>query len=310
MRERHKIPRMKTVAQAAAHSRAGKATVKKRTVTARLKPSRAVRVGDGQILTGDALQVLPGLESNSAQVVIADPPYYRVLDEAWDNEWRTADDYLQWTLRWARECKRILRDDGLLYIFGQLGKREHIWLHTCSLLAKEMQFHDMLIWDRAVGYNERRDSFTPQYEMILVLRQSADAKPYFDKDAVRIPYDEKKIAAYLGDKRYQDKQAREAHLRKGKYATNILRVPSLKGSSKEKVGHPSQKPVALIAQLLRASSRESDLVLDPFLGSGSTAAAAEVNNRRWIGVEKNPEYVEIAKRRIEAGNAQKKFKLV
>ncbi|MDD9882976.1 MAG: DNA methyltransferase, partial [Gammaproteobacteria bacterium] len=49
---------------------------------------------------------------------------------------------------------------------------------------------------------------------------------------------------------------------------------------------------------------------DPFLGSGSTAAAAEVNNRRWIGVEKNPEYVEIAKRRIETGNAQKKFKLV
>jgi len=101
-----------------------------------------------------------------------------------------------------------LCNDGLLYIFGQLGKREHIWLHTCSLLAKEMQFHDMLIWDRAVGYNERRDSFTPQYEMILVLRQSADAKPYFDKDAVRIPYSEKRIAAYLGDKRYKDKRAR------------------------------------------------------------------------------------------------------
>jgi len=134
--------------------------------------------------------------------------------------------------------------------------------------------------------------------MILVLRQSADAKPYFDKDAVRIPYDEKKIAAYLGDKRYQDKQAREAHLRKGKYATNILRVPSLKGASKEKVGHPSQKPVALVAHLLRSSSCDGDLVLDPFIGSGSTAAAAEVNNRRWIGVEKNPEYVEIAKRRI------------
>jgi len=291
------MPRMKNMLTVTAHPSAGKSTVKKRAGATRSKSPRAIRVGNGQILTGDALQILPALESNSAQVVIADPPYYRVLDEDWDNEWLSEDDYLQWTVRWARECKRILRDDGLLYIFGQLGKREHIWLHTCSLLAKEMQFHDMLIWDRAVGYNERRDSFTPQYEMILVLRQSADAKPYFDKDVVRIPYDEKKIAAYLGDKRYKDKQAREAHLRKGKYATNILRVPSLKGSSKEKVGHPPQKPVALIAQLLRASCREGDLVLDPFLGSGSTAAAAEVNNRRWIGVEKNPEYVEMAKRR-------------
>jgi len=270
---------------------------------------RAVEVGDGCIFTGDALQVLPTLTAGSAQVIVADPPYYRVLDEAWDNEWQSPDEYLQWTLQWARACKRVLRDDGLLYVFGQLGKREHIWLHTCSLLAVEMQFHDMLIWDRAVGYNERRDSFTPQYEMILALRKSSDAKPYFDKDAVRTPYSEKQIAAYLGDKRYKDKRAREAHLRKGKYATNILRVPSLKGASKEKVGHPAQKPVALIAQLLRASSRVGDLVLDPFLGSGSTAEAAEINQRTWLGIERNPEYAQMAKRRIETGCAQRMPKL-
>lgn len=297
---------MKTAAQSAqitAHPRIGKPKVQKPAGAARLKSPRAIEVGNGRIYSGDALQVLPSLEARSAQVIIADPPYYQVLDEAWDNEWRSADAYLQWTVQWVRHCKRVLRDDGLLYIFGQLGKREHIWLHASSLLAKEMQFHDMLVWDRAVGYNERRDSFTPQYEMILALRKSAASKPYFDKDAVRIPYNEKQIAAYLGDKRYKDKRARETHLRKGKYATNILRVPSLKGSSKEKVGHPSQKPVALIAQLLRSSSREADLVVDPFLGSGSTAEAAEINNRRWLGIEQNHEYVEMAKRRIETGIA-------
>jgi len=85
-----------------------------------------------------------------------------------------------------------------------------------------------------------------------------------------------------------------------------MRVPSLKGATKEKVGHPSQKPVALIAQLLRASSREGDLVVDPFLGSGSTAETAEVNRRKWLGVEQNPEYVQMAKRRIETGNAQRR----
>jgi len=280
-----------------------------RTDAAQSKSSHAIEVGHGCIFTGDALEVLPALEANIAQVIVADPPYYQVLDAAWDNEWHSPEDYLQWTLRWARACKRVLRDDGLLYVFGQLGKREHIWLHTCSLLAREMQFHDMLIWDRAVGYNERRDSFTPQYEMILALRKCADAKPYFDKDAVRIPYNEATIAAYLGDKRYKDKRARETHLRKGKYATNILRVPSLKGASKEKVGHPAQKPLALITQLLRASSREGDLVLDPFLGSGSTAEAAEVNRRRWIGVERNHEYVEMARKRIETGNAQRMLSL-
>jgi len=212
---------MKTAAQVAeqpaAHPRVGKSRSQQRAdaTVAKAQAKRscatsAIEVGNGCIFTGDALTVLPALEANIAQVIVADPPYYQVLDAAWDNEWRSPEDYLQWTLRWARACKRVLRDDGLLYVFGQLGKREHIWLHTCSLLAREMQFHDMLIWDRAVGYNKRRDSFTPQYEMILALRKCGDAKVYFDKDAVRIPYNEKQIAAYLGDKRYKDKRARGA----------------------------------------------------------------------------------------------------
>jgi hypothetical protein len=66
---------------------------------------------------------------------------------------------------------RVLRDDGLCFIFGQLGKREHTFLHLMSRLAHQHQFHDLIIWDRAVGYDERRDSFTPQYEMVLVLRK-------------------------------------------------------------------------------------------------------------------------------------------
>ena len=248
---------------------------------------------------------MPTIDSGIAQMIVADPPYFQVLQkEKWDNDWRSADDYLDWTMQWAKECKRILQTDGLFYIFGQLGKREHVWLHSCSLLTKELQFHDMIIWDRVVGYNERYDSFTPQYEMILVLRKSAAAKPYFNKDAVRIPYEENKIQSYLKDKRYKNKEARERHLRKGKYATNILRVPSLKGSSKEKIGHPSQKPILLVEQLLRSSSRKGDLILDPFLGSGTTAEAAERNGCRWIGIEKEPKYAALSQIRIQSQSVQ------
>ncbi len=268
-----------------------------------LSPQK-IQIGRGHIYIGDSLQILPNLESDCAQLIIADPPYFQVLDEIWDNSWRSEDDYLDFTVRWVRECQRVLRPDGLLYIFGQLGKREHIWLHVCSRLTKEMQFHDMIVWDRAVGYNERGDSFTPQYEMILALRQPDCVQPYFNKDAVRNPYEEEKIQMYLRDKRYKDKEARETHLRKGKYATNIFRIPSLKGSSKEKVGHPSQKPINLISHLVRSSSRESDLVIDPFLGSGTTAESAERNNRRWIGIEQNIEYAEMAKKRLESASLQ------
>ena len=262
--------------------------------------AHSIKTGHGEIFAGDALEILPALDSGRFQTIIADPPYYQVLlEQGWDNSWKSPDAYLDWTLRWVRECKRVLRPDGLLYVFGQLGKREHVWLHTCSMLAKEMQFHDMIIWDRAVGYNERYDSFTPQYEMILVLRRAANSTPYFNKDAVRLPYEEEKIQSYLRDKRYKDMDARELHLRKGKYATNILRVPSLKGSSKEKIGHPSQKPISLINQLILSSTKKGDAVLDPFLGSGTTAAVAEVLGRKWVGIESDAGYVEISRKRIE-----------
>jgi site-specific DNA-methyltransferase (adenine-specific) len=259
-----------------------------------------MRVGRGRILVGDALTILRTLEAQRFQTIIADPPYFRVLvDQEWDTSWRSAEEYVEWVRQWVRECKRLLRPDGLLYVFGQLGKREHVWLHTCSMLAREMQFHDMLVWDRVVGYNERSDSFTPQYEMILAARPSADARPYFDKDAVRIPYDAATIRTYLRDPRYKDKRARAAHLSKGKFATNILRVPSLKGASKEKIGHPAQKPLALIHQLVTSSTRPGDTVLDPFLGSGTTAAVAQQTGRDWVGIELDPAYAEISRQRLE-----------
>jgi len=155
-----------------------------------------------------------------------------------------------------------------------------------------------------VGYNERRDSFTPQFEMILALRHPAAQKVFFDKHAVRIPYEEETIRKYLRDGRYKDKAARERHLRQGKFATNILRVPSLKGSSKEKAGHPSQKPLALVDMLVRSSSRPGDLILDPFLGSGTTGLAAFRTGRRWTGIESSPEYIRIALDRLAKENAR------
>lgn len=258
------------------------------------------KIGKGEIIWADALNVLKDFPDNHFQLIIADPPYYQVLDEGWDNMWKSPQEYVDWVVSWVRECKRVLKEDGLVYVFGQPGKREHVWLHVCSALTKEMQFHDMVVWDRVVGYNERYDSFTPQYEMILALRKTEGVIPYFDKNAVRIPYDEDTIKNYMRDRRYKDMEARERHLRKGKYATNILKIPSLKGSSKEKVGHPSQKPVALIHQLVASGSDVGDRVLDPFLGSGTTALVAQELGREWVGVEIDSGYVEMAKKRIKS----------
>jgi len=257
------------------------------------------------LIHGDALAELRKLPDSVAQAIIADPPYFNVLeDEAWDTQWKTPTHYIAWCEKWAAESMRVLRDDGLCFIFGQLGKREHTFLHLMSRLSHQHQFHDLIIWDRAVGYDERRDSFTPQYEMVLVLRKGEKTK--FNKGAVRIPYDAKTITKYLKDPRYKDKKARKAHLEAGKYVTNILRVPSLKGPSKEKCGHPSQKPIDLIEKLILCATDEGDLVIDPFLGSGTTAAAAKKLKRKWLGIEKDSNYLKIARARLKKPTSKSK----
>ncbi len=254
-------------------------------------------IGDS-LHRGDVLKVLPTIPDASVQVVIADPPYFRVAEADWDRQWKNQEAYLAWTRLWVAECMRVLRPDGLCFIFGQPGKREHVFLHLMSELCRAHQFHDLIIWDRVVGYNERRDSLTPAYEMILVLRGGAQEVRFY-KDRVRTPYSPEIIRTYLADKRYKDPVARREHLEKGKFATNILPVPSLKGISKEKVGHPSQKPLALIEKLVLMSTGEGDTVLDPFLGSGTTAVVAQRLGRRCIGIEKDPAYCRMALARIQ-----------
>lgn len=270
------------------------------TMTAAMQRTKTSQAGAnaGQIIEGDAGVELKRLAAGSVQAVIADPPYGNVLDEDWDRRWSGVGKYLEWSMAWAAECMKVLKDDGLFFCFGQLGKREHVFIHLMSRLCVAFQFHDLLIWDRVVGYNERRDSFTPAYEMILVLRKGA--RPKFNKAAVREPYDAGRIRAYLRDKRYKDREARLRHLTAGKFARNILRVPSLKGASSEKCGHPSQKPVALIEKLILCATDPGDVVLDPFLGSGTTAVAAERLGRRWIGIESDAGYVRMAEERIAA----------
>lgn len=251
----------------------------------------------GKVIRGDALIKLRELAPGSAQLVIADPPYFQVLAHAWDQQWPDATAYLDWSLNWLQAAMRVLRADGLLYCFGQVGKREQTFLHLMAAATQRWQFHDLITWDRVVGYRERRDSFTPATELMLVLRKSA--KPKFNKSAVREPYAAETIQEYLRDKRYQNQAARRRHLAAGKYATNLWRIPSLKGHSQEKCGHPTQKPLKLIERIVLASSDPGDLVIDPFLGSGTTAVVAQKHGRCWLGIEMSAAYVKMAKLRIK-----------
>ena len=100
--------------------------------------------------------MLPTLPAASVHLVVADPPYFRVLKESWDNQWADEAAYLDWSMTWLRAAMPLLVPGGLCYIFGQVGKREHVWFHLMSRATSEFEFHDLIIWDRAVGLRPAR----------------------------------------------------------------------------------------------------------------------------------------------------------
>ena len=253
---------------------------------------------NNQVICADVKDAMPRIPSGSVHLVLADGPYGKALKVRWDNQWRGLTQFLMWYELCVLSFLRVLRDDGVCILFGQIGKNCQWFLHLASYLCLRFPdcFVDRIIWDRMVGYNERRDSFTPAYEEALILRKSPLTK--FRKDRVREPFTEEQQRQLMRDNRYENKKARAEHLAKGKYLRNIIRVPSLKGSSKEKCGHPSQKPLELIAALIALFTDRGDLVLDPFLGSGTTAVAAQMLGRSWIGIERSRRYCKKANKRL------------
>ena len=101
-------------------------------------------------------------------------------------------------------------------------------------------------------------------------------------------------------RRYMNSYGKRYILKGGKPLDDVWDLPSIAPTSSERVGYPTQKPLALLARIIQLASNEGDLVLDPFCGSGTTLVAAQQLNRRWIGIDANQDAIKIARKRLES----------
>lgn len=229
----------------------------------------------------DCLDLLAQIPDASIQLIVCDPPYNLDL-AAWDNH----DDYVGWARRWLAECERVLAPSGNLALFGglqfentragDLHELLHVIRHERSLLLV-----NLIIWHYRNGMSAQR-FFANRHEEIVWFARTR--RYTFNLDAVRIRYTPEVEQAYLRDKRLNPDS-----VRKGKNPTNVWEIPRLNANSKERVGHPTQKPAALIERLVLALSNPGDLVLDFFAGSGVTAAVAMRCARHSIVADRDPD---------------------
>ncbi len=268
---------------------------------ARLDPKVPVFFYDhpnGEIWVGDAITWLRSLQSESIDLIFADPPY-NIKKAEWDT-FESQQEYVNWSLEWIEQAARVLKPTGTLYICGFSEILADLKL-PASHFFRGCRW---LVWHYKNKANLGAD-WGRSHESILHFRKSRHFT--FTVDNVRIPYGNHTLkypehpqaeTSQYGKSNSSKDRLWQPHPR-GAKPRDVLEIPTTCNGMHEKTPHPTQKPEELLRKIVLASSNVGDLVIDPFLGSGTTAVVAEQLKRKWKGCDISLEYCRWATRRIE-----------
>ena len=250
------------------------------------------------IYQGDCIQLMDKISKGSFQMTITSPPYNigKEYESILDLE-----HYLEWCERWMQSIHHLTEDSGCFWLnLGYLHVAKKglavpipylLWDKTNFFLLQEV------VWNYTAGV-ACRNRFSPRNEKLLWYVKNP-AKYTFNLDAVRDPN-----VKYPNQKKNGKLKCNPL----GKNPSDVWQIAKVTSgrnrSSRERTAHPAQFPLELIERIIRASSNQNDVILDPFIGSGTTALAGLKNNRFVIGFEINDEYIDIIKERFKEYDLQ------
>jgi site-specific DNA-methyltransferase (adenine-specific) len=252
------------------------------------------------ILHGDSLQILPTLESESAQIIIADPPYNIGKDFGNESDKQPMDVYLLWCEVWIKECLRILKPNGTMFIYG--------FSENLALILSKVPYdiqRRWIVWHYTNKNVPSLHFWQRSHESILILWKSDKV---FHRDDVREAYTDGFLQGSAGKERKAtkgrfskgDKKTTYTAHENGALPRDVIKIPALAGGAgkNERVDHPTQKPIALCDKLIRSCKQTEGYVLVPFAGSGSECLAAKNLSLPFVGIELNEVYVELIHQRL------------
>lgn len=239
----------------------------------------------------DCCEFLKKLPDESVQLICIDPPYNLEL-----TGWDIYDNYIEWASTWINEAYRVLSKNGSMVIFGGIQFRDvksgdlidiiqHVRHNT------KFKLINTIIWYYKNGMSAHR-YFANRHEEVIWLAKTNDY--YFDLDAVREPYPEEDLKLALRDKRLNPENTM-----KGKNPTNVWQIGRLNGNSKERVGHPTQKPVEIIDRFIKSLSYPGSIVLDFFAGSGTVGRVCITEGRHCLMCDNDPASKDYFNKHIE-----------
>lgn len=246
------------------------------------------------VYKGDCLNLLGQIPDNSMQLVVTSPPYN--IGKEYEKK-LDIKEYVDQQAKVIEESVRVLKDEGSIcwQVGNHVDKSSIIPLDAIlyPIFADlGLKMRNRIIWHFEHGLHCKK-RFSGRYETIIWFTKSDDY--YFDLDPVRVPQ------KYPGKKHFKGPKAGQYSCNPlGKNPGDVWVIPNVKNNHVEKTAHPCQFPVELIERLVLSMTKKGDWVFDPFLGVGTTVAAAIKNNRKGAGAEISNDYIKIAKKRISA----------
>lgn len=254
------------------------------------------------IILGDSIQILKSIKDKSVDLIFADPPYNIGKDFGNNKDkWNSVSEYIEWCKKWINECMRILKDTGTMYFMTATQFMPYLDV----FVSEKYNVLSRIIWAYDSSGVQSKKMFGSLYEPILMINKSNKNKYTFNaKDIL--------IEAKTGAKRklIDYRKATPQPYNSKKVPGNVWDFSRVRFKMEEYENHPTQKPEKLLERIIKASSNEGDIVLDPFAGSFTTVAVAQKLKRIGIGIELNPEYYKIGLRRLKITNEFKGEKLV
>jgi len=243
------------------------------------------------IYHGDALELLAALDPGCAELVIADPPYSLEKDKEFGDGayFNSREQWLGWCKEWLGECKRILSATGNIFVYAI---HHNACFLQCFMYELGLEYRRQIIWHYENGWSKYRNGPACQYEPILWFSRQRESTFH----TIREPYK-------------SEERLRHAITKNGKLwipnplgrqAGDVWKFPTLAGRrfAEERTEHPTQKPLSLSRRIVGHFSNPGDLVVVPFVGSGSECEAALQSGRDFVGAELNASYVRIARARL------------
>ena len=255
------------------------------------------KFAQNRTILGDTFEILPLIPHNSVDLVVADPPYNLSKTYAgWKFTQKSRREYYDWTLKWVQMALPSLKDQGSMYICCDWKSRMVIADVLMALEEeKKLVIQNRITWQREKGRGAK-ENWKNSMEDIWFVTKTDQYK--FNLDAVK--QRRKVVAPYRVDGKPKDWKETDSGGYRDTCPGNFwddISIPFW--SMAENTAHPTQKPEKLLAKLILASSDKGDLVLDPFLGSGTTSVVASKLGRRYIGIEKSDQYATWAEKRLE-----------